>query len=66
MGIKMEALPGPDQLKEAAPNIVELQTELAELAAVVPSLVKQARQKQTVLVTGHAGFIGFHPKIFSE
>lgn len=61
MGIRMEALPGPDQLKDvAAPNTEELQTELAELAAVVPTLVKQARQKQTVLLTGHAGFIGFH------
>ncbi|WP_306480977.1 NAD-dependent epimerase/dehydratase family protein [Limnobacter sp.] len=61
MGIKMEAFPAPDQLKNAAPKIEELQTEeLAELEAVDPGLIKQARQKQTVLVTGHAGFIGFH------
>ena len=57
----MEAFPAPDQLKNAAPKTDELQTEeLAELEAVDPGLVKQARQKQTVLVTGHAGFIGFH------
>lgn len=61
MGIKMEAVPAPDQLKNAAPKPEELQTEeLAELEAAGPNLVKQARQKQTVLVTGHAGFIGFH------
>ena len=57
----MEAFPAPDQLKNASPKTEELKTEeLAELEAVDPGLVKQARQKQTVLVTGHAGFIGFH------
>ena len=61
MATKMEAFPAPDQLKNAAPKPLELQTEeLAELEAVDPGLIKQARQKQTVLVTGHAGFIGFH------
>lgn len=34
--------------------------EYAELEEIKPSYVKKADQKQTVLVTGHAGFIGFH------
>lgn len=57
----MEAFPAPDQLENAVPKTEELQTKaLAELEAAGPNLIKQARQKQTVLVTGHAGFIGFH------
>ncbi|WP_370260698.1 NAD-dependent epimerase/dehydratase family protein [Limnobacter sp.] len=61
MPIKMEAVPGPDQLKAATPQKDSLQTaEMAELEAVGPDQIKQAGQKQTVLVTGHAGFIGFH------
>ncbi len=34
--------------------------EHAELEEIKPSFIKNADQKQTVLVTGHAGFIGFH------
>ena len=61
MKITMEAAPAPNQLSNAAPQPQELQTEeLADLDSVAPGLIKQARQKQTVLVTGHAGFIGFH------
>ncbi|HEX4879914.1 MAG TPA: NAD-dependent epimerase/dehydratase family protein [Limnobacter sp.] len=33
---------------------------MAELQEIDPKSLKQADQKQTVLVTGHAGFIGFH------
>ena len=60
--IKMEAVPGPDQLKTAAiPELEPLAAVAdAELEAANPLLIKKARQKQTVLVTGHAGFIGFH------
>jgi UDP-glucuronate 4-epimerase len=61
MGIKMEAFPAPDRLQSIALNTEELQTEqLADLEGVDPGLIKQAGQKQTVLVTGHAGFVGFH------
>lgn len=35
-------------------------SEMAELQGIDPKGIKQADQKQTVLVTGHAGFIGFH------
>src|SRR5688572_28776442 len=65
MATKMELIPGPDKLSPstaAAPSdVLAVQTEeMANLQALGPNLVKQARQKQTVLVTGHAGFIGFH------
>ena len=62
MQVKMEAVPGPDQLKTAAIPEVQPSPAVAdaELEASNPMLLKQARQKQTVLVTGHAGFIGFH------
>jgi UDP-glucuronate 4-epimerase len=68
MGINMEAVPAPEALSAASPNQEDLQTaEMADLAWVGPNLVRQARQKQTVLVTGHAGFIGFHvAKAFLE
>lgn len=65
MLVKMEALPGQEQLNpeenQAAPRLEPaVMTEKAELQAIGPDLIKQAGQKQTVLVTGHAGFIGFH------
>lgn len=61
MSIKMEAIPGPEKLENAVQTDEKLQpAELAELAQAEPVLLKQAGQKQTVLVTGHAGFIGFH------
>jgi UDP-glucuronate 4-epimerase len=61
MVIKMEAFPAPEKLTAVVPDSETMQTaELAELAQVAPGLVKAADQKQTVLVTGHAGFIGFH------
>lgn len=61
MGIRLEGLPGADELKEAVsqPEAVEV-TEYAELQQTGPLMLKRAGQKQTVLVTGHAGFIGFH------
>lgn len=64
MGIRMEAIPGsnaPGGLKATAQDAdPAVASELAELEGIGPSLIKQAGQKQTVLVTGHAGFIGFH------
>ncbi|MDX1668119.1 MAG: NAD-dependent epimerase/dehydratase family protein [Limnobacter sp.] len=61
MAIKLEGLPGGNELREAAsqPETAEV-TEYAELQQMGPLLMKRAGQKQTVLVTGHAGFIGFH------
>lgn len=61
MGVRLESIPGAGQMSE--PTVAsETQTvvENAELQEVGPLLLKQAGQKQTVLVTGHAGFIGFH------
>ena len=70
MTIKMEAIPGPDQLKAevTAPEGLNTQTEeMAELEQLGPLKIKKAGQKQTVLITGHAGFIGFHTaKAFLE
>ena len=61
MGIKMESIPRPGVVKEeTAQADLALVEEMADLALAVPVLVLQADQKQTVLVTGHAGFIGFH------
>lgn len=62
MGIRLEAAPGPDQLKpQAASATADLpMTEKAELQQIGPDLIREAGQKQTVLVTGHAGFIGYH------
>lgn len=61
MAIKLEGLPGTDDLQEAIaePEAAEV-TEYAELQQTGPLMLKKAGQKQTVLVTGHAGFIGFH------
>jgi UDP-glucuronate 4-epimerase len=61
MLVRMEGFPNPDQLKEAVkvPEAVTM-TEQAVLQEAGPDLIKRTRQKQTVLVTGHAGFIGFH------
>lgn len=61
MPTRMEAVPPPDQLGAAPSNGPAQPTEaLAELDALGPLQIKQADQKQTVLVTGHAGFIGYH------
>lgn len=62
MSIRLEGIPGADEIKSAVsqPETTTVVVELAELEAVGPLLYKQAGQKQTVLVTGHAGFIGFH------
>jgi len=62
MKIKMEAVPGPDQLKNAQQpeQPVIKPAEKADLQEAAPLRVKKAGQKQTVLITGHAGFIGFH------
>lgn len=62
MSVRMEAVPGPAKgstsPETAAPGLAV--AEMAELEAIGPQRIKQARHKQTVLVTGHAGFIGFH------
>lgn len=57
----MEAVPGPNELIPA-PSVAEPQSmvEQAVLQAENPLLIRQADQKQTTLVTGHAGFIGYH------
>ena len=65
MGIRtarMEAIPGQGGLKTtAATGVVGTPTqEMAELQEIDPKGTKEADQKQTVLVTGHAGFIGYH------
>lgn len=61
MSIRLEGLPGADEMKGATSQPeTTTATEYAELEAVGPLRFKQAGQKQTVLVTGHAGFIGFH------
>lgn len=65
MLVKMEALPGQEKLNpDTSPAVPQLEpglmTEKAELQAIGSDLIKQAGQKQTVLVTGHAGFIGYH------
>ncbi|MEW6206174.1 MAG: NAD-dependent epimerase/dehydratase family protein [Pseudomonadota bacterium] len=64
MTTRSEAAPGPEKLATAHvenPDGLPTQTqEMGELEATGPLKIKQADQKQTVLVTGHAGFIGFH------
>lgn len=65
MGIRNEhrdAMPGQGGLKTTATtSAVRAPTqEMAELQEIDPKGTKQADQKQTVLVTGHAGFIGYH------
>ncbi|HEX4857132.1 MAG TPA: NAD-dependent epimerase/dehydratase family protein [Limnobacter sp.] len=57
----MEALPASKPLASPAAQPEELlAAEMEELAFSGPDLQKEASNKQTVLITGHAGFIGFH------
>ncbi|HEX4842161.1 MAG TPA: NAD-dependent epimerase/dehydratase family protein [Limnobacter sp.] len=64
MVVRMEAVPGPAKQNPEAgvanPSVGLPVAEMAELQAINPKGIKEADQKQTVLVTGHAGFIGFH------
>ena len=61
MNIRMEAIPRPDGLKDVLPAAQGVSVLAhAELEGEGPSRLQHARHKQTVLVTGHAGFIGFH------
>jgi UDP-glucuronate 4-epimerase len=61
MDIRMEAIPGANGLGTADPVADGvLVTEQSELEGVGPQRNHQTRHKQTVLVTGHAGFIGYH------